>query len=139
MYTSRRCNSRKHKRNKGFGVNLCSTDQSVMSSVAGRYTGVEYNKIDALKELGFEFYNAKKIQAIMIKGASVNIECKLIKEIAFGDHTTFVGEVVEASDNPEKAPLAYHAGKYFVMNTNVPMPSDEERERTRKIIEKHKK
>ncbi len=127
------------KETKEFGVNLCSTDQSVMSSVAGRYTGVVYNKIDALKELGFEFYNAKKIQAIMIKGASVNIECKLIKEIAFGDHTTFVGEVVEASDNPEKAPLAYHAGKYFVMNTNVPMPSDEERERIRKIIEKHKK
>jgi flavin reductase (DIM6/NTAB) family NADH-FMN oxidoreductase RutF len=98
-----------------------------------------YNKVDALKEIGFEFYKAKKIQAIMIKGASVNIECKLIKEIVLGDHTTFIGEVVEASNNPEKAPLAYHAGKYFVMNTTVSKPSDEERERIRKIVEKHKK
>ena len=75
----------------------------------------------------------------MIKGASVNIECKLIKEIALGDHTTFVGEIIEASNNPEKAPLAYHAGKYFVMNTTVAQPSDGERERIRKIVEKHKK
>ena len=124
---------------KEFGVNLCASDQSVLASVAGGYTGVMYNKIDALREIGFEFYKAKKIHAIMIKGASVNIECKLIKEIVLGDHTTFVGEVVEASNNPEKAPLAYHAGKYFVMNTTVPKPSDEERKRIRKIIEKHKK
>ncbi|HMG38045.1 MAG TPA: flavin reductase family protein [Nitrososphaeraceae archaeon] len=127
------------KETKEFGVNLCSGDQSVMSSIAGGYTGVMYNKVDALKEMGFEFYKAKKIQGIMIKGASVNIECKLIKEIALGDHTTFVGEVIEASNNPEKTPLAYHAGKYFVMNTTVAKPSDGERERIRKIVEKHKK
>jgi flavin reductase (DIM6/NTAB) family NADH-FMN oxidoreductase RutF len=36
------------KQTKEFGVNLCSTDQSIMSSIAGGYTGSRYNKINAL-------------------------------------------------------------------------------------------
>lgn len=40
------------KQTKEFGVNLCSTDQSVMSIVAGGYTGNKYDKIAALKVLG---------------------------------------------------------------------------------------
>ncbi len=127
------------KQTKEFGVNLCSTDQSIMSSVAGGYTASRYNKINALKELGFEFYEAKKIKATMIKGAAVNIECILSNAIPLGDHTTFVGEVMEASNNPDKVPLAYYGGKYFILNTNVVKPSQEERERMRKVIEKHKK
>jgi hypothetical protein len=54
-------------------------------------------------------------------------------------HTTFVGEVVEATSNVEKAPLAYHGGRYFILNTNVVKPSQEERERIRKVVEKHKR
>ncbi|HZA69990.1 MAG TPA: flavin reductase family protein [Nitrososphaeraceae archaeon] len=127
------------KQTKEFEVNLCSTDQSVMASVAGGYTGSRYNKINALKELGFEFYEAKKIRVAMIKGAAVNIESILSKEITLGDHTAFVGEVIEASNNADKVPLAYHEGRYFIMNTNVVKPSQEERERIRKILEKHKK
>jgi flavin reductase (DIM6/NTAB) family NADH-FMN oxidoreductase RutF len=127
------------KQTKEFGVNLCSTDQSIMSSVAGGYTGSRYNKINALKELGFEFYEAKKIKATMIKGAALNIECILSKEIPLGDHTTFIGEAIEASSNADKVPLAYHGGRYFVLNTNVIKPSQEERERIRRVIEKHKR
>ena len=99
------------KQTKEFGVNLCSTDQSIMSSVAGGYTGSRYNKINALKELGFEFYEAKKIKVTMIKGAALNIECILSKEIPLGDHTTFIGEAILASNNADKVPLAYHGGK----------------------------
>jgi flavin reductase (DIM6/NTAB) family NADH-FMN oxidoreductase RutF len=127
------------KQTKEFGVNLCSTDQSVLSSVAGGYTGSNYDKINALKELGFEFYKGKRIETIMIKGAAVNIECILSKEISLGDHTTFVGEVIEASNNPDKVPLAYYGGRYFIMNTNVEKPSYEEREKIRKVVEKYKK
>jgi flavin reductase (DIM6/NTAB) family NADH-FMN oxidoreductase RutF len=125
------------KRTKEFGVNLCSTDQSVMSSIAGGYTGSMYDKINALEELGFEFYKAKKIKVPMIKGAAGSFECILSKEVTLGDHTTFVGEVIEASSNADKVPLAYHGGRYFILNTNVVKPSQEERERIRRVIEKH--
>lgn len=84
-----------------------------MSSIPSGYTSNRYNKIDALKELRFEFYEAKKIRAvIIIKGAAINIKCIPSKEITLGDHTTFVGEIIEASNNADKAPdlpLPYHA------------------------------
>lgn len=48
--------------------------------------------------------------------------------------------IIEASSNADKVPLAYHAGKYYnIMNTNVVKPSQQERERIRKNVEKHKK
>ena len=122
---------------KEFGVNLCASDQSVLSSVAGGYTGSMYDKVSALKEMGFEFYKAQRINSLMIKGAVLNIECKLYKEITLGDHITFVGEVVEASNNPDKVPLAYHKGKYWIMNTNLAKPSMEERQSIKKIVEKY--
>jgi flavin reductase (DIM6/NTAB) family NADH-FMN oxidoreductase RutF len=127
------------KQTKEFGVNLCGTDQSIMSSIAGGYSGKDYDKIRALEELGFEFFQARSIATLMIKGAAANIECKLSTEIRLGDHTEFVGEVVEATDNPDKSPLAYHGGKYFIMDTNVVKPSPEEREKIRNILEKHRK
>ena len=57
------------RNSKEFGVNLCASDQSVLSSVAGGYTGSMYDKVNALKELGFEFYKAKRIIPLMVKGA----------------------------------------------------------------------
>ena len=92
------------KQTKEFGVSLCAVDQSIMSSVSGGYSGSNYDKIKALKELGFEFYNAKKIKTVMVKGAAMNAECKLANEYSLGDHTMFVGEVLEASNNPDKEP-----------------------------------
>ena len=122
---------------KEFGVNLCASDQSILASVAGGYTGSMYDKVNALKELGFEFYKANKINSLMVKGAALDIECRLYKEITLGDHITFVGEVVEASNNPDKVPLAYHKGKYWAMDKNLVKPSMEERERIKKVVEKH--
>lgn len=122
---------------KEFGVNLCSTDQSIMSSVAGGYSGKNYDKIASLKELGFEFYKASRIKAPMVKGAALNAECTLVNKFDLGDHTMFVGEVIEASGNSE--PLAYHGGRYWIMNINVQKPSQDERERIRKIVEKYRK
>ena len=127
------------KSSKEFGVNLCASDQSVLSSVAGGYTGSRYDKVTALKELGFEFYKAKRINSLMVKGAVLNVECRLYKEITLGDHITFVGEVVEVSNNPDKVPIAYHKGKYWIMETNLAKPSIEERQRIKKVVEKYSK
>jgi len=126
------------KKTKEFGVNICSTEQSVMASISGNYSGKETDKITALKELGLKFYKAKKIKPPMIEGAALNAECKLFKEIPLGDHVMFVGEVVHASASG-KEPLAYHKGKYWLMDKNVKKPSEEERAKIREIVEKHRK
>lgn len=127
------------KKTKEFGVNICSTDQSVMSSVSGGYTGKEFDKIKALEELGFKFFKAKKIKVPMVEGAVVNIECKLFKQIPLGDHIMIVGEVVDASLNPDKKPLALHDGRYWKMSETLQKPSQDERDKIAQIVKKHNK
>ena len=123
---------------KEFGVNLCSSDQSVLPSVAGGYSGSNYNKINALKEIGFQFYQANKIKTLMVKGSSLNVECNLFQEVTCGDHIMFIGEVVDAIHNPEKQSLIYHGGKYWSLEQLI-KPNEEEREKIRWILEKYKK
>ena len=127
------------QKTKEFGVSLTSTEQSELASVSGSTSGKDIDKIKALEELGFNFYKAKKINTMMVKEAVLNAECKLIKEIDLGDHIMFVGEVIEASINKEKTPLALHKGQYGQVEFNIPKPTQEEREKMTKIIEKYKK
>lgn len=126
------------RESKEFGVNICSVDQSVLASVSGGYSAKEFDKIGALKELGFKFYKAKKIKPLLIEGAAMNAECKLIKEISLGDHIMFFGEVVQATASTME-PLAYFNGKYWKMTQTLQKPSDEERAKIRAVVEKYKK
>ena len=127
------------EKTKEFGVNLCAYGQNVISSLAGGNSGKSVNKIDALKELGFKFFKAKKINVFMVDGASVQLECKLVNKIKLGDHTTFVGEVVEAYPLSGKAPLVYYDQKYWRMGDHIPKPPEEELDKIKRVIEKYKK
>jgi flavin reductase (DIM6/NTAB) family NADH-FMN oxidoreductase RutF len=75
-------------------------DQTILCTLSGGYSGSKYNKIKTLRELGFQFYEATKIKTLMVKGASLNAECNLYQKTIFGDHIMFVGEVVDAINNP---------------------------------------
>jgi flavin reductase (DIM6/NTAB) family NADH-FMN oxidoreductase RutF len=119
---------------KEFGVGLASAKQTVLSSIAGGYSGKKVDKIKALKELGFKFYPARKIKPPMVQDAVLNLECKVVQEIPVGDHTMFVGEVQEISLNPEEEPIAYHLGKYGRVVHDIPKPSKEDREKFNTIV-----
>jgi len=121
-----------------FGINLCATDQIILSSVSGGYSGRYYDKINALKELGFDFYRANKINVLMVKGVSLNVECKLFQEITFGDHIMLIGEVVEAIHNPDKQSLIYHDGMYWTLNPIVKL-DQEKRQEIKNVMEKYRK
>ena len=123
---------------KEFGVNLCATDQNVASSIAGGSTGKETDKIKVLEELGIKFYKAKKINALMVKGAALNAECKLIKSITLGDHELLVGEVLDMQAS-DKDSLIYHGGKYFKVGERIQKPPQNELDKISKLVEKHKK
>ncbi len=132
---------------KEFGVSLCASEQNVPSSIAGGYSGKNFDKIGALKELGFKFFNAKKINVLMVEGAAMSAECKLYKKIRLGDHIMFVGEVVEAylikdsKDWKPKdiAPLVYHSQKYWKIGENAQKPPQIELDRIKSIVQKHSK
>jgi len=123
---------------KEFGVNLAAFDQNVLASIAGGGHGQEIDKIVALKELGFKFFRAKKIDVLMVEGASLNIECKVIKKLEIGDHTIFIGEVVQLYP-PNKQPLVYHGRKYWTLGEAIRKPAEKELKRINDIVEKNRK
>ena len=125
------------KESKEFGICIASTHQGVLSSVSGKETGRNYDKIKVAEELGFTFSKAKTINVLMADGAASNLECKLLQEISIGDHTLFVGEVIEGSINASEKPLAHHAGKYWDMTSTLEKPKPELIEKVKLLFEKH--
>lgn len=107
---------------KVFGINLASEKQNVISSIAGRYSGKNVDKIALLTELGHEFYDGKQIQVPMVKDAALNVELKLIKYENMGDHIIFIGEVLESLVSDEVKPIAFNAGKYWKVGDNISKP-----------------
>lgn len=111
---------------KEFGVNIAASDQNIFTSIAGGPSGYKVDKIKALQELGCKFYAAKKIKPLMVEGACLNAECKVINIVPCGDHVMFIGEVLEATRHMEKTPLIYHGGKYWRLGEGIPKPTSEE-------------
>lgn len=127
------------KSSREFGVSIVATDQNVMASVAGSSSGRDIDKIKALKELGFKFYKAKKIDTLMAEGAVLNVECKLINQVEAGDHILLIGEIVDVQLNKGKEPLAYHKLKFWKLEKNIEKPNEKELEKIRSIVQKNKK
>ena len=125
------------EKSREFGVNIAAEDQNIASSISGSSSGADTDKIAVLKDLGFEFYRASKIKAPMIKGAALNVECKLIKSEKFGSHIMFVGEAVEVSVGGR--PIAFHDGKYWHLDKQVEKPSQSIRDKIDKLTEKHRR
>ncbi|MDP3765809.1 MAG: flavin reductase family protein [Nanoarchaeota archaeon] len=124
---------------KEFGVSLCASNQNVVSSISGGSSGKNVDKIEALKEFGVKFFKGKKTNLMLVEGAALNVECKLVKKIKLGTHTMFVGEVVEAYPVSGKTPLVYHSQKYWKLGENIPIPSEQEMHRIKSIVENHSK
>ncbi len=93
-----------------FGANFLGDDQAALASLAGYYTGREVNKLSS--EL-FQTYGAKKISAPMILGCFLNAECKVVEVFNAGDHTMFLGDVVEVQFDRERSPLLYSQRRYW--------------------------
>ena len=102
--------------NREFGVNFASDDQASLASLAGAYTGREVNKLSS--EL-FQTYPAKKIRPPMISGCFLNAECMLSQVIDTGDHTMFLGDVVEVQFGGAKSPLLYSHRRYWERGSQV--------------------
>ena len=127
------------KASKEFGVCFASTHQSVLTSIAGKASGKIFDKIKVSEAMGFKFSQAKNINVLMPDGAAASLECKLFNEITMGEHTMFVGEVIDGSANAEEKPLAYHWGRYWDMVATLEKPSNDVREKIIALIELHPK
>ena len=121
---------------KEFGVSLAAEDQNVVSSIAGAASGYKTDKVAALKELGYSFFDAEQIKTVMVEGASLNIECKLKETLELGSHTMYVGEVINMNVG-DKQSLAYHAGKYWRMSDKINKPVEDELKKINDTVAKY--
>ena len=72
------------------------------------------DKTDKFKESGFSPAPAKKVKAPLIKECVACLECKVVSEHEAGDHTIFVGEVLEVHEQKNGKKLFYRGdGEFF--------------------------
>ncbi len=90
------------KDNRGFAVNVLSTDHEVMSR---RFASTRLDKFDGVA------YQMSALGLPLLGGALAHIECVTVNRHVEGDHTIFVGRV-EAGATADGEPLLYHRGKY---------------------------
>jgi flavin reductase (DIM6/NTAB) family NADH-FMN oxidoreductase RutF len=99
------------KQTKEFGINVSSEEQTMAVNIAGGYSRKEIDKLK-IKD-AFDTIPSKKINAPMIAGCTINVECKLVTMKKLGDHVMIVGRAVAISYDESKKPLVYHTGRYF--------------------------
>ncbi|MCJ7424841.1 flavin reductase family protein [Candidatus Bathyarchaeota archaeon] len=99
-----------------FVVNIPTMGILKETLVCGRVSGRDHDKFE---ETGFTALPAKKVRPPAIGECVAHLECKLHSEFITGDHTVFVGEIVEAYANEgvfteeydlEKAKMIFHLG-----------------------------
>ncbi|AEA47612.1 flavin reductase family protein [Archaeoglobus veneficus] len=93
--------------------------------MAGTISGAERDKCEIL---ALTFVPSKKVSVPSIKECQANIECRVVKDVETGDHTFFVGEIVDASHGDafrrgvdvESYRFILHAGfgRKFTTNTH---------------------
>ncbi|MEM3730458.1 MAG: flavin reductase family protein [Candidatus Bathyarchaeia archaeon] len=99
-----------------FVVNIPTMDILRQTFFCGIVSGRDHDKF---KEAGLTPLPAKKVKAPIIKECVAHLECKLHSKFPTGDHTIFVGEIIEAyadkeafkeGYNLEKAKMIFHLG-----------------------------
>jgi len=111
-----RCSHGLIEETKEFVANIPTMDILKETLFCGRVSGKEHDKF---KETGLTPLPAKKVKPPIIKECVAHLECKLHSRLTAGDHTIFVGEIVEAYADKEafldeydleKAKMIFHLG-----------------------------
>jgi flavin reductase (DIM6/NTAB) family NADH-FMN oxidoreductase RutF len=88
-----------------FGVSILSADQADISS---RFASRAEDKFSGIKT------NRGELGIPLIAGAITTLECEVRDQLPGGDHTIFVGEVVDVQTR-EGVPLLYFRSGYHEM------------------------
>jgi flavin reductase (DIM6/NTAB) family NADH-FMN oxidoreductase RutF len=89
-----------------FAVNILAEEQEALSVY---FAGPRNEFPDELAEVP---YHPGATGSPIIEGAAAHLDCRLVASYPGGDHTIYVGEVVDANSVQGRPPLVYHAGRY---------------------------
>ncbi|WHY69638.1 flavin reductase family protein [Neobacillus sp. SuZ13] len=94
----------KIKNSKKFAVNILSAEQQELSMI---FAG----QIKEKREVSFEQLDGLPV----LSGAIAQVACEVVNVHIEGDHTLFIGKVMDIHLN-EKEPLMFFNGKYRVLS-----------------------
>lgn len=98
------------RKGKCFVINFMPFELKDKVLFCGKTSGKD---IDKFKEAGFEKIEAEKINCPIIKESLAYLECKVAKRVSAGDHTIFLGEVMNAKFKRKgKRPLQLDKDKF---------------------------
>lgn len=89
-----------------FAVNILAEGQSDLSN---RFAKKEF---DGAHEMDDVPHTIAESGAPIIDGAIAYIDCRTITEHHGGDHTIFIGEVLDAQEMNGDSPLLFYGGRY---------------------------
>lgn len=95
------------KKSKVFAINILSQNMKDMAKLFGLKSGRDINKF---QDIAYEF---KKSGSPIISDCLAYLDCKVLKSFDVGDHTIFVGEILDADIKDDKEPLIYNSKDYF--------------------------
>jgi flavin reductase (DIM6/NTAB) family NADH-FMN oxidoreductase RutF len=99
-----------------FVINIPTVKIVNETLACGNTSGRDHDKFE---ETGLTPIPAKKVKTPIIKECLAHLECKLHNQFETGDHTVFIGEIVEAYANKgvftdkydmSKTKMLYHVG-----------------------------
>ncbi|OLO26688.1 flavin reductase [Alkalihalophilus pseudofirmus] len=99
------------KNSKTFAVNILSTEQQELSMI---FAG----QIKEKREVNFGQLGGVPV----INGAIAQVACDVVNEHVEGDHTLFIGRVIDIQLD-EKEPLVFHNGQYRTLVPNEALTS----------------
>jgi flavin reductase (DIM6/NTAB) family NADH-FMN oxidoreductase RutF len=63
--------------------------------------------VDKFQETAFRPVHSRLVKPPMIEGSTVAYECKIVKQVETGDHTTYFADVVAIHGNPDRVNHLY--------------------------------
>lgn len=103
------------RESRRFAISLLSQEQHDTSAAFAR-SGRE--PAPGFASVGIEESSTAAGMPI-VAGAMAFLDCELHAELGVGDHTIFVGRVIEAVTEPDKSPLVYYRRKYRRLDASV--------------------
>lgn len=90
-----------------FAVNILKEGQIDIGKHFGFQSG---KKVDKFANI---LYDTKTSGSPILKDTAGYLDCKVVSAFEAGDHTVFLGEVIDASVDKEAKPLIYRKEEFF--------------------------